>query len=271
MNGTYDYPLSNDYMWFKMILESFKDQTNKNEPLGYFTHQFNIRKDVYDQTHFFKLCKEHTTSLKEAFEVILTNNSQLPNFPNSIVEQVYKCDFVFGYDKKSEWANLTEEKKALIEIKDFDNIIEALGTAISQSKKELIKEPKKEVSSRNPKSFKYINIATGSPNLTDLMKRLKEKNLIANDTTLATFRKVFSGGSIDKPIVWNGNLSELSYLVKQLHNELKLVEDLKQKQWAVTINCFVDAKGQQFDRKKLKGQKVPVTSGIIDSLLKTLK
>ena len=271
MNSTWDYPLSNDYMWFKMILESFKDQTNKDEPLGYFTHQFNIRKDVYGETYFYELCKEHTISLKEAFEVILTNNSQLPDFSNSILEQIYQCDFVFGYDKNSQWANLTEEKKELIKTKDFDNIIEALDKAISQSKNELIKESKKEDSSRNHKSFKYINIATGSSNLTDLMNRLKEKNLIADETALATFRKVFSGGSIDKPIVWTGNLSELSYLVKKLHNELKLVEDLKQEQWAVTINCFVDAKGELFDRNKLRWQKEPATSKIIDSLLKTLK
>ena len=68
------------------------------------------------------------------------------------------------------------------------------------------------------------------------MNALKRKNLIGNSTDLKDFRKVFSGEAIDKPIIWTGNISELSYFIKQLHNELKLVEDLKQQQWAVTIN-----------------------------------
>ena len=70
MNSTYDYPLSNDYMWYKMILESFKSQTSKDACLGYFMHQYQIRSDVFvEKTYFFKTCKEHTISLNKAFEL----------------------------------------------------------------------------------------------------------------------------------------------------------------------------------------------------------
>ena len=87
---------------------------------------------------------------------------------------------------------------------------------------------------------------------------------------LKDFRKVFSGEEIKKPIVWTGNISELSYFIKQLHNVLKLVADLKQQQWAVTINCFIQENGEQYNRTKLRTQKVPTTSKNIDISLKTL-
>ena len=137
-------------------------------------------------------------------------------------------------------------------------------------KQEVIEKPKTKTKSKH-KSFTYINNITGQTQLTDLMNALKRKNLIDNSTDLKDFRKAFSGEAIDKPITWTGNISELSYFIKQLHNELKLVENLKQQQWAVTTNCFIQEDGKPFERSKFRGQKVPSTSKNIDSTLNTLK
>lgn len=137
-------------------------------------------------------------------------------------------------------------------------------------KQEVIEKPKTTTKSKH-QSFTYINNITGQTQLTDLMNALKRKNLIDNSTDLKDFRKAFSGEAIDKPITWTGNISELSYFIKQLHNELKLVENLKQQQWAVTTNCFIQEDGKPFERSKFRGQKVPSTSKNIDSTLNTLK
>ncbi|WNW01862.1 hypothetical protein RRF68_00180 [Tenacibaculum sp. HL-MS23] len=143
------------------------------------------------------------------------------------------------------------------------------GLIGSGRKQEVIEKPKTKTKSKH-QSFTYINNLTGQTQLTDLMNTLKRKNLIDNSTDLKDFRKAFSGEEIEKPIVWTGNISELSYFIKQLHNELKLVENLKQQQWAVTINCFVQENGEQYNRTKLRTQKVPTTSKYIDMALKTL-
>ncbi|MFC5196591.1 hypothetical protein ACFPH8_14710 [Bizionia hallyeonensis] len=136
-------------------------------------------------------------------------------------------------------------------------------------KQEVIEKPKTKTKSKY-QSFTYINNLSGQSNLTGLKDSLIRKKLIASDTDLRDFRKVFSGEEIEKPIVWTGNISELSYFIKQLHNELKLVRDLKQQQWAVTINCFIQENGEQYNRTKLRTQKVPATSKNIDMALKTL-
>jgi hypothetical protein len=46
-------------------------------------------------------------------------------------------------------------------------------------------------------SFKYINLSTGSENLTDLMNSLKRSALIHKDTSLANFRSVFLDREIE--------------------------------------------------------------------------
>ena len=136
-------------------------------------------------------------------------------------------------------------------------------------KQEVIERPKKKVKSKH-RSFTYKKWQFESTNLTSLKDSLIRKKLIASDTDLKDFRKAFSGEEIEKPIVWTGNISELSYFIKQLHNVLKLVVDLKQQQWAVTINCFIQENGEQYNRTKLRTQKVPATSKNIDMALKTL-
>lgn len=136
-------------------------------------------------------------------------------------------------------------------------------------KQEVIEKPKTKSKSKHH-SFTYKKWQFESTNLTYLKESLIDKNLIASDTELKHFRKAFSGEEIEKPIVWTGNISELSYFIKQLHNELKLVRDLKQQQWAVTINCFIQENGEQYNRTKLRTQKVPATSKNIDMALKTL-
>ena len=143
------------------------------------------------------------------------------------------------------------------------------GLIGSGRKQEVLEKPKPKPKSKH-QSFTYKKWQFESTNLTYLKESLIDKKLIASDTELKHFRKAFSGEEIEKPIVWTGNISELSYFIKQLHNELKLVENLKQQQWAVTINCFVQENGEQYNRTKLRTQKVPTTSNNIDMALKTL-
>ena len=267
MNSTYNYPLSTDYMWFKMILESFKDQTSRDNPVEYFMHQFSLRKDVFSSTFFFSLSKEHAVSLQEAFEKILSNNNNLPDFSSSIIDQVYKCEFVFGYDPSVEFAILFEDRKQLIELSDFDNMISAIDRLIlKNSALKSVKSTKTKQS-----SFRYKKYDTAPLKINKLYKELKGKNFIHPDTKLVNFKKVFSGGEIIKPIIWIGNMTELGYFIKQLHNELKYVEDLIYQKWLVTINCFISKDETQFDRTKIGVQIMPASSRIIDSLLEVLK
>ncbi len=119
-------------------------------------------------------------------------------------------------------------------------------------------------------SFKYINLSTGSENLTDLMNSLKRSALIHKDTSLANFRSVFLDREIEQKIIWTGNISELAHFIKTLHNTAKKVEDTKQKQWEITINCFELADGTELTKDKLRTQKAPARASIIEKAVNIL-
>jgi macrodomain Ter protein organizer (MatP/YcbG family) len=109
-------------------------------------------------------------------------------------------------------------------------------------------------------SFAYKKLNTNPEKLSDLCSSLKYNNLISPDTTVPNFKRIFSNSEIKSPIRWTGTVSELFYFIKLIHNDLELVENLKQKQWEVTCQCFVDAKGKAFDRGKFRSQKKPKLS-----------
>lgn len=119
-------------------------------------------------------------------------------------------------------------------------------------------------------SFKYINLSTGSENLTDLMNSLKRSGLIHKDTSLANFRSVFLDREIEQKIIWTGNISELAHFIKILHNTAKKVHDTKQKQWEITINCFELADGTELTKDKLRTQKAPARASIIEKAVNIL-
>lgn len=118
--------------------------------------------------------------------------------------------------------------------------------------------------------FKYIHYNNDQPNITFLMDSLKRNALIHKDTKLTHFRSVFSEKEIEQKIIWIGNISELAHFIKTLHNTAKKVEDTKQKQWEITINCFEMADGTELTKDKLRTQKAPARATIIEKAVNIL-
>jgi len=142
-----------------------------------------------------------------------------------------------------------------------------------ESKSDVINIPEEKNDKKNnlQLSFTYKQYDTNPSKITDLWDSLKMNNFIQSDTPIQTFRKIFSGKEITNPVKWTGNPSELSYFIKQIHNNLKLVENLKQRQWFVTCNCFVDENDLKFERTIFRSLKRPkLTGDKIDSAVKHL-
>ena len=106
-------------------------------------------------------------------------------------------------------------------------------------------------------SFKYIKYDIANDNLVDLCDSLKKYNLIAQTTKVNDFKKVFSGKQITKHINWTGNSSELYYFIKLLHNDYRLVENMKQQHWKIACACFVQEDDTPFEYSKVRGLKKP--------------
>lgn len=120
-------------------------------------------------------------------------------------------------------------------------------------------------------SFTYNELSTHSESLKDLHDNLILNKFISNKTTLPNFKRVFSNKEITSPIVWTGNISDLHYFIALIHNINKSVVNLKQHQWEIACKCFVQSDGTPFERKKLKGQKIPkLTSSLLERAAKFL-
>lgn len=254
---TFDPMYFDNFISGDLYNEFLKSLYERIKPLN----DFEINKYLTLSVNQFKT---HTPEKRaEAFKRLYHDTYWFPNYME-YKEESYMSKYAMHVWKH--YKTLFNKYKEATEnvLQDFKNGL------IGSGKKGIVEKPKS-VSKLKNNSFTYINNLTGQTQLTDLMNALKRKNLIDYSTDLKDFRKVFSGEAIHKPITWTGNISELSYFIKQLHNELKLVEDLKQQQWAVTINCFIQQNGEQYNRTKLRTQKVPTTSKNIDSALNTLK
>jgi hypothetical protein len=209
--------------------------------------------------------KTHTpTKRAETFKRIYHDTYWYPNHMEYNPNQYENKYPVYVWKHYTNHFQLFKEASENV-LQDFKN-----GLIGNVPEQEVIEKPKNKIKLKQ-KSFTYKKLKFEYPNLTYLKESLINKNLIAPDTELKYFRKIFSGEAIDKPIVWTGNISELSYFIKQLHNKLEYVENVKQEIWSITINCFIQENGEQYNRTKLRTQKVPATSKNIDSALNTLK
>lgn len=121
-------------------------------------------------------------------------------------------------------------------------------------------------------SFTYIHLSKSPDKLNDLFDSLKKFELIAEDTTLNHFKRIFSGREIIQPAVWTGSQSEFYYFIWLIYKEYKLVGDLKQQQWKVACRCFVPAIGIIFDFSAIRLLKKPrLTARNVEQAVSHLK
>ena len=95
-----------------------------------------------------------------------------------------------------------------------------------------------------PNAYTYTKYISNLSALSDTLVSLKKNNFVAQDTDIKDFRKIFNDTTPSKPITWIGTISELAYFIKYLHNELKLIQEIKTNIWKVTSKIFVDDNGK---------------------------
>jgi hypothetical protein len=184
-----------------------------------------------------------------------------------IIQLLKTCLIVVFLEIQETFNDLFEEK---MHIEDFytqllfepvpENSFIQETLPIIEIGNEEIPQKKTATSNVSLKSFTYTKLATESDNLKDLYDSLKKNKFIDASTTLVNFKKIFSGKKVLVPVVWTGNISELNYFIKLIHNTNQSVENLKQRHWEVACLCFVTSDGSLFDRAKLKEQKKPKTT-----------
>lgn len=133
-------------------------------------------------------------------------------------------------------------------------------------------EIKKKTKNSECLSFTYSKLQKEGSNINDLYTSLKLNKNIADDTTITDFKHVFSGVSVNNPVRWCGAKGDLSYLIKLLNTEHKVLSFPGNSIWKIVCECFVDKDGQRFTEQSLRDQKQPkITKENIIKAAKLLK
>ena len=118
-------------------------------------------------------------------------------------------------------------------------------------------------------SFEYKNYEINAIAITDLFNAMKQKGLIEQNTTLTKFRIIFTGKKISSPIVWLGELGELAYFIKIIHNIDKTVKDTGRKHWEIGSTSFC-LNNSTINKKQLHDAKKPSSWKSIEKIAKLL-
>jgi hypothetical protein len=121
------------------------------------------------------------------------------------------------------------------------------------------------------KAFTLKKYTSKLKEITIILNLLIKHRMIAPDTELTDFRKIFNNETPSKPIMWTGCMSELYYFIKLLHNNFNLINDLNANIWKITSKLFVDAFGNSFDWRKFRSQKNPSKADIIEQIVRFLQ
>ena len=228
-----------------------------------------LKKDLVELYDFYETTEKDVlkwTSLENELHIILNtepskyeeieeNNYKMNPFV--LQEKFYNYHYYFIIKTAIYFISIQKVKYGYIK----EDFIETMPVFTFDSKNEPTK--KSEIY-----SFTYNN--TDSTRLTDLMKALKFNNLIASETQLKHFRKIFSGEEIDQPVIWTASITELAYFVKSMHKTFKKILDTKQQHWEITTRCFIQQNGKQFDKTKFRGQKPPASKETIEKIVQIL-
>ena len=141
-----------------------------------------------------------------------------------------------------------------INITTLSNTIPESDAIPEQAKK--LKNTKKKIENKNtPVSFTYKNLTTNPEAINIAYDDLIKDHI---ECAFIDFRRVFTGKTPEKKIVWKGDVSELYYFIKLLYTEYKVLGDLKQMHWKIVANCFIFQNDEKIVPSNIRIQKKPI-------------
>jgi hypothetical protein len=203
--------------------------------------------------------EKNLTQLKVYFKILLKT---IYNILNRLSDEAM---FPKPYEVDSNYEELFKPKDTITKTKKLTNTdFEKYSLESSESK--LDKNLEDEIGFKTG-SFNYGKLSV-------LKQLLIDSNLIAKNTDLKDFRRVFIEKKITNKIVWEGNINELYYFISALLKEEFIKNNLDNK-WVKTCYCFIsennkDYLPKQFNNVK-KGQIGEKVKKRIEKIVNSLK
>ncbi|WP_372745286.1 hypothetical protein [Lutibacter sp.] len=262
----------------KMILEkdTFNDIQNTIYDFQKNISSYSLPLDVHFFNHRNKFVKIYEKCISRLEKVL--NDAEPTNkvlYIQSKLKELKQKELKFKIQSLKYIQNSTEREDIYPNLfKEFLSIeAEFIASTSGISTLQLlpnIQKPNLIENTNRYQSFKYLSFAKNPDAITNLRDSLIKNNFIDKNTKLTDFKKIFAGGEINNKIIWKGNISELSFFIKNLIMDKNSIQDLKLKHWKVTINCFLMDDEREITIANLRGAKLPARLNLIENALKNL-
>jgi hypothetical protein len=211
-------------------------------------------------THRFLISKVENKSAHFDFGY-LNDLFKFPKYSCERASTVFLNDVCYAISlKHNSILDYIEQVKDFIESPQSNNQIDSLNSENNKSYNTYI-----------PAAYKYKKYNVLLSAITDLLQFLIARGFVTQETDISDFRKIFNDTKPDKPIQWLAGIESLSYFIKLLHHDFKLIEPLGKNIWKVTAELFVDKNYHHFEWKKFRNQKTPARAELIQRAIVHLK
>lgn len=122
-----------------------------------------------------------------------------------------------------------------------------------------------------PIAFKYKKYNSNLSAINETLLFLKDKKFVSQNTELTDFRKIFNNSTPNISIQWLSGIEALTYFIKLLHHDFKLIEPIGLNIYKVSANLFVNENNNPFDWKKFSSQKTPSKANLIEMAVDFMK
>jgi hypothetical protein len=111
-------------------------------------------------------------------------------------------------------------------------------------------KPKVKVTKLNTLTYKYL--ITNGDNLTNCFNCLKKRNLISEESSLTSFKQLFSGKSVTNRLIWTGNNRELVAFFRLLKENSLIEQNNSDALWEIVANSFTSQRNGNFTGEQLR-------------------
>lgn len=246
-------------------LSSHSDETRLNILFNSLEMDLNYISERYTKENVIRSIEIRNREIAENLEFLSDGKKEVNSISKieltGIDEYVKKLQEIFKPFRDVVQNYLTLFNNGKIKGKQFLSINYSSNEAIIAPFIEQVRQNKqnclKEKASYDMQRYSSFKLKSNTPgvksSLTDLMNSLKTHHFISEETTIASFREIFSGDAPTTKIIWTGTLAELHYFVDNL---FKLMVNSDTKKWQTCSACFIDKKGNSYIPRSVGQAKV---------------
>jgi len=237
--------------YYSRNIRQYLDNLNNNEKIFYLDYFFHLN-DCYSYNNSYIIKKDQIDDVKFQFFFAL----KLRQYQYSLINVVKFLSYQKRENFKNNFKALSDF--LILVFKQYSTLFsEELTDTVYRYLRRKGQRPFKSGEVRSfllhgYKKYEEECFLKNINELTETLSLLKREGFVHPATNLDQFKNIFSYKTInpEEKIIWVGSNIELKWFVQILLRELKVIGHPSEGLWKVTLHCFVDEEGNDFEKEE---------------------